>query len=448
MRAVSSRLGALSRLDIPPWFLAFVPFKLGEGLLITLLPLYVVQVAHGSLADVGRVNSSIALAGVLAFTLWGNLSDRLGRRRPFLFLGFLGFALCTIALARGQTIPQVLLLATIAGFFIAAITPVASALVLDSIPDRERGTSFGRFYQITAWSFVGGVLLGASWLTWQPANLETPEAMRMLLLFAGGFAFVSCLLCIVLVREARQFHSRRRYTPQFLGRLSVAIIERRALFYPSRMLYFLGDRAGGANWRDRLSHPLILYYCCAAVFFFSINLVYIPFPIFLTDVLDATNAQVFVITLGKAAIEALFYMPVGRLVQQRSGITLQVQATAVRVIIFVIFTAVALGEPTRGSLVLVGMTHLLTGVTWAAINVSSTTAIAALANKGQEGMAIGLYNAILGVAAIVGSTIAGQLANRFGYGVCFASGAVLTALTAFWLLSLQPTLAAKTNPQV
>jgi MFS family permease len=74
------------RLTAPTWFYAFIPHKLGGGLTATLLPLFVVQVAGGSVADVGWVTSLTALAGVPASIFWGNLSDRPGRRRPFLLL--------------------------------------------------------------------------------------------------------------------------------------------------------------------------------------------------------------------------------------------------------------------------------------------------------------------------------------------------------------------------
>lgn len=436
----------LSRLSVPLWFFAFIPFKLGEALLITLLPLFIVQAANGSVADVGRVHSAISLAGVIAFILWGNLSDKIGRRRPFFILGFLGFGICTAFIALGQNVSQVFIFSFLGAFLMAAITPVASASILDGVPEEEWATRFGRFYQISGWSFVGGVLLGATWLALFSGQLGNSLAMRILLLFAGGVAFLSFILCLRWVREPQQLRKQRQYKEQLRTPLTVAVIERRALFYPSRMLYFVLQ----PSWpikvvKQLLASPLLLYYGCAALFFFAVNLVFVPFPIFLTDVLGATNSQVMLISLGKAAIESFFYMPVGRFVQKRRGIHLQAWATGVRVVIFAIFTLVALMQPSPVCLIVIGVTHLLTGVTWAAINVSSTTVVAALAPKGQEGMAMGVYNSLLGVATIIGSICGGQLAQSFGYSACFATGAVLMGLTTMWLLSLQVVMPTQTS---
>lgn len=447
MSVTCDKSGWLSRCFEPIWFFAFVPFKFAEAVLITLLPLFVVQVANGSVADVGQIHSLISLAGVVAFIVWGNLSDKFGRRRPFLIVGFLGFAVCTALLALGNGVREVAIFSTLAGFFIAAVTPVASALVLNSFPEQQWAPVFGRFYQIAGWSFVGGVLLGSAWLTLRPEALSNAQAMRSLLLFSGGFACLSFICCLLWVRESREFRKKRRFTRQLLGRLTVAAIERRAIFYPSRMMYFVLRAGWQGHLQKLVGGPLLSYYGCSGLFFFAITLVYIPLPIFLTDVLGATNSQVFLITLGKAAIEAFFYMPVGRFVQQRRGISLQAWATAARVVIFLIFTAVALMQPSAMSLIIVGVTHLFTGLTWAAINVSSTTVVAALAAKGQEGMAIGLYNSILGSATILGSVIGGLLAASFGYGACFILAAILTTVTSVVLWKLQdampnPTLTA------
>jgi MFS family permease len=243
----------LSRLTVPLWFFGFVPYKLGEALLITLLPLFIVQTVNGSVTDVGRVHSLTSLAGVIAFIVWGNLSDRLKLRRPFLILGFCGFALCTALTATAQGIEQVMIFSTLGAFFMAALTPVASALVIDGNPEDRWANAFGQFYQISGWSFVGGVLLGASWLAFLPIHW-TSMGLRSLL--------------------------------------------------------------------------------------------------------------------------------------------------------------------------------LLTGLTWAAISISSTTIVAKLAPKGQEAIAMGSYNSLIGIATIIGSLVGGMMAVSYGYSACFITGALLMGLTA------------------
>jgi predicted MFS family arabinose efflux permease len=69
--------------------------------------------------------------------------------------------------------------------------------------------------------------------------------------------------------------------------------------------------------------------------------------------------------------------------------------------------------------------------------VSGTTAVAVLAPKDLEGRAMGLYNAIIGAAAIVGGPVGGYLAKSLGYSASFGAGALLMALTAIWLWRLR-----------
>jgi len=420
----------------PLWFFHLVPYKIGECFFINLLPLFIVQVVGGTITDVGKINSLVSLAGVVAFILWGNLSDRLGCRRPFLILGYVGFALCMWRIGLAENLVQVEQFSILAGFVMAAIIPVSTALVLDTIPEKQWSQSFGRFYLIGGWSFVIALIGGGIWQEVVSNSWGTVSAMRSLFVFASGVSFLSFILCLIWVQEPRQVRSNRPFSPSLLGRLSVGVIERRVLFYPSRMIYFILRPEWFTQVHQKLYSPLNLYYICSGLFFLAIQIAYLPFPIFLAEGLGATNSIIFLIIFGKALIEAFLYFPIGRFVQKHDSIRWQTLATAVRVIIFLVFTILAFIKPTPASLIIIGFVHLFTGLTWAVINVASTLSVANLATKGEEGMALGVYNSMIGVATILGSLVSGYLAARLGYSVCFATGTVLTGLTVicFWLL--------------
>jgi DHA1 family multidrug resistance protein-like MFS transporter len=430
------------RPSVPNWFYAFIPHKLGSGLTSTLLPLYVVQVIGGSVADVGRVTSLTALAGVPGSILWGNLSDRLGRRRPFLLMGFLGFSLATLLIGLGQSLAAILVLSALGGVLGAAIGPIASAAVLDEASQDQWPERLGRFNQIGGWSFVAGLVTGTIWLSLLPGRWGTAPAMRGLFLLAGGVALLSLIMTVLWLPEPPTVQFRRQFHPILVGRLAVSVVER-VLFYPPRMLYFVLRPAFLGEVRGHLKNTLGRYYLCSFLLFLAINVGFVPFPIFLTDVLGASNAQVFLISLIKSTVDALFYVPMGRVMRRRRGIGLQAQAAAVRVGILGLYGLLALVRPGSAGLIVVGLVHTLTGVTWAAIAVSGTTAVAGLAPKELEGRAMGLYNAVIGAAGIAGSLAGGHLAQAFGYGVSFGTGALLMGLAAAWLWQLRAVVVAK-----
>ncbi len=181
----------------PTWFYAFVPHKLGSGLTSTLLPLFVVQVVGGNVTDVGWVTSLAALVAVPASIWWGNLSDRLRRRRPFIILGFLGFTVSLLLIALGRSVPQVLAVSTFGALLTTAIEPAASALVLDQTTEDQWPECLGRLNQVSGWSFVAGLMVGMIWMTLLPRYWGTVTAMRALFLVAGGITSLSLIFTSV-----------------------------------------------------------------------------------------------------------------------------------------------------------------------------------------------------------------------------------------------------------
>lgn len=429
---------------IPLWFFAFIPYKLGESLLITLLPLFIVQVVGGSIADVANVSSINALVGMLAFILWGNLSDWLGYRRPFLILGFLSFFLCLLFISFADTVSEVLLFSTLVAFFMATITPISSALVIESFSEAEWPKLFGEFHRISGWSFVVGVSVGISWLSLFSGWWGVVAAMRSLLLLAGVISSLSLVLCLLWVKEPPVVHKQRKFHPKMIGTLSVGIIERRAIFYSSRVIYFVFNPSSAIALFKQLNNGLGIYCLCSLLLFFSINLVLIPLPIFLTENLNASNTDIFLIAIAKSAVESWLYVPMGKQVQKCSGLKLQVEAIAIRCCIFGIFTTLAILPPERDSLIVIGLAQMLSGITWAAINVSSSTMVAVLAPRNKEGLAIGFYNAIVGAAGALGSLVSGYIAGSFGYPAVFGIAAILMGLTAVCFWQLEPVMVKKT----
>lgn len=422
---------------VPLWFFAFVPFKSGEGLLIVTLPLFIVQGVEGTVADVARIHALTALVGVFGFILWGNLSDRLGVRRPFLILGFLGFACFTSLLGWANSLNQVVAYSVLGGFFMSSITPVSSALVLDSFPEQEWSKIFGRFYQISGWSFVVSLVMGFFWLAGVSRQFEGAIALRGMLVFSGIISFLSLLLCAYWVKEPRHPRKHRQFRPQLLGRLTVAVIERRAAFYPSRVLYFVWHPEFFQHAIASIETRLGRYCLCSLLLFVSFNLIFIPLPVFLTDRLQVTNAQLFAIALTKASLETWFYAPIGHRIQKKPSLQLQAQATGVRCLVFGTFALLALTPPHPSNLLIVGLAQILNGMTWAAISVSGTTTVALLAPKDQEGLAIGFYNATIGAGTALGSLGGGYLAATYGYSICFGLGTLLSGLSAIWLWQFQ-----------
>ncbi len=99
----------------PGWFYSFLPNKIGNGSTISLTAIYITEILGGSVADVGVVSSLTSAATVPSAAFWGWLSDRIGSRKLFLILGFLGFGLPTLLMGFSHTVGQFLLLSVLVG---------------------------------------------------------------------------------------------------------------------------------------------------------------------------------------------------------------------------------------------------------------------------------------------------------------------------------------------
>jgi len=101
---------------------------------------------------------SIEMAAYIVFApVWGILSDRSGRRRALVALGFLACAPLYAAYSAVDSIPALLSLRFVQGAFAVMGWSTLMALVLDQVDDRRRG----RYMGLMGGALILGVSLGA-----------------------------------------------------------------------------------------------------------------------------------------------------------------------------------------------------------------------------------------------------------------------------------------------
>lgn len=425
------------RAMVPRWFYSFVPNRLAGGLTGTLTPLFVVQVLEGNMASVGWLSSVTSLASVPANVVWGNLSDRSNRRLPFILIGLVAFAVTSILIGLGESVLAVAILSSIGGLLGTATGPASSALTIESVPERDLPVAYGWFNQIGGLAYVAGMLIGMAWLDYLPEIFGDEPVMRGLFILAGGMALLSPVMAAMWIREPRRRLAARQFIPAFIGRLNAGTVER-VLFHVPRWLFFFPRPEWLREIRQQAASDLGRYYFYSLLMFLGVNLVFMPLPVYLTDVIGASNGQVFMISLVKSVVDTFFFVPMGRLLARRRGIGLQAQAAFIRMFLFAILAALAvLGLPLLIALGIIVVVQVFNGITWAAISVSGPTAVAVLAPKGGEARAMGAYTAVTSVAGIVGGPITGYLVDSFGYVFAYGLASVVMLATAVLMWRLK-----------
>lgn len=93
---------------------------------------------------------SINLAAHVIFSLiWGSISDKVGKRKVFIFTGFLGNALLMFSLTLAPTMSALLALRFIEGAF----TVMAFSLIMTSVLDLSKKHNMAREWEYLAWEW-------------------------------------------------------------------------------------------------------------------------------------------------------------------------------------------------------------------------------------------------------------------------------------------------------
>ncbi len=118
---------------------------------------FIIDQLGGSIAQATLFFSVETLAYIIFAPIWGLLSDRIGRRKIFVVIGFFVSGLIYLTYGVVDSISLLLMLRFIQGAFSVMGWSIVMAMMID---DPERGRS-GRFMGLMGGSLIFGVALGA-----------------------------------------------------------------------------------------------------------------------------------------------------------------------------------------------------------------------------------------------------------------------------------------------
>lgn len=405
------------RVRAPAWFYAYAPLNVATGLATPLIPLYFITVLQASLLDVGLLVFFTSVAAVPGAILWGRLSDRLQRRRPFVLLGLASIALTMPLMAWTRDTTVYFAANAALGLFQAAGAATATVLIMESSHPREWPRAIGRFAQVSGVAFVLGLVLGVVWLAAVPQAIGQEGALEWLFIIGSALSALSVAAATVVVREG---HHRvdRQAASAALAPLGHSIVERRNGFFVRFTMI------SALSWRELRRHgaqPAGRYAFGTGALFTGFLVFYAPLPVFLLQEARFSSDQVFSVYLASAALSALLYAYAGRRAEERSARGLLLRASTLRAAVFPLFAVavLSLGPGTPATLVAVLALNALAGVAWAFINVGGSVMASDLAAPAARGQSIGLYNAAIGVGSIAGAALGGLLAQSLPFPAVF-----------------------------
>ncbi len=165
---------------------------MGFSILIPVLP-YFAQHLHATPLTIGMLFSTFAACQLVAGPLWGNLSDRIGRK-AVLIISQIGATLGWALLAFSHTIGLVFIARIIEGISGGNIS-VTQAYVSDLVEPDKRSRAFGYIGGAFSAGFIFGPLIGFALLRY--GGYPAP------FLGAAALQFLTLIVTVVMLPESR-----------------------------------------------------------------------------------------------------------------------------------------------------------------------------------------------------------------------------------------------------
>jgi MFS family permease len=134
----------LNRVVLIACIINLVVMIINQGLLATILPLYVIENIGLSLKDYAFLVSAGTIGSITGNLVGGALSDKIGRKR-ILLISFIIGTLSILGLTIFTTLIPMLALMFFKGIFWGIVYGVVPAYIADSVPDEVRGIGIGTF---------------------------------------------------------------------------------------------------------------------------------------------------------------------------------------------------------------------------------------------------------------------------------------------------------------
>ena len=394
------------------WVYSVLPIAIATGPLGTLVQLYLIQLNGITL---GTIYSSLAAAiyngvGIPAALFWGLATDRLHRRRVLIALsyGLMGVVLVSFYFDTSTA-------GTVARYSLFSFVSVASAtpinlLIMETGEKSRWGAAFARLSMVSSIGTVSGLVLSTLWTT------ALPQDLTILFPLLGISALVSTGMAIATIPE-----------PAFV--LERETLARRRQGFFSRLLavpiFFLNlPRASDfrrvfRGLRSSLTSYVPLFYISTICFYFSSGL-------FNTSLVPAmqkyllSDDEVFAVILAGMVVQTLSFQVAQRSISQRPLVTTSIQGLLLRG-----WSYVAMGA---SFLLITGPSFIVpalilyplgAGIAYSLYYISSNTMMFNIVRPRNAGASLGVYSAVVGIAAMAGSLVSGFMSVYIGFEVTF-----------------------------
>jgi MFS family permease len=403
------------------WLYSVFPMSVATGPVGTMVQLYLIYLNGQSL---GTIYGSFAAAifngvSIPAALFWGVATDRLHNRKGIIALSYALTSIALVSFFFDRTTAG-----TIGRYGIISFLSVASAtplnlLIMETEQKSKWAGAFARLSFVSSVGNVAGLVVSTIWAD------VFPKELVILFVPMGAFAVTSSVLALLTIKEPafvleRETVALRR--PSFVSRLR------------ANPVFFIGTPHASdftrafRGLRSSLTSYVPLFYISTILFYVSsglFNTSFVPSMHFFS----MPDQEVFAVILAGMVVQTIAFQATGKFVSSRSLIRTSIQGLVLRGWSYFGLGVAALVTPSGWFLVpAIILYPLAGGIAFAVYYTSSNTMMFNTVKGKAAGSTLGVYSAVVGIAAMSGSFVSGFISVYSGYYATFIlSGVVLFA---------------------
>jgi DHA1 family multidrug resistance protein-like MFS transporter len=179
------------RREIVILFVILFLVMVGFGIVIPTIPYFVVHLG-GSPTILGFFMASYSLMQFIFAPIWGNLSDRIGRR-PVILIGLGGYGLTFILFGFSNQLWMIFLVRILSGIISSATLPTAMAYVADITEGNERSKGMGLMGAAMGLGMIVGPAIG---------GLLGHHGFALPFFVAGSLAILTWPFALIMLPES------------------------------------------------------------------------------------------------------------------------------------------------------------------------------------------------------------------------------------------------------
>jgi MFS family permease len=374
--------------------------------LSTIIPIYMLALG-GSVREVAIAMFLSNLAVTLGAVFWGKLIDTMHWRKTIIIICSAAIAITCASMYFVSSIPALMLLSALVGFFSIGPAPVTNLLVMEKSGKDDWLKTFSWTSLISSAGLVIAMVTGFLWLMQYDAQSYAA--------ICSAIAIASVALTMKFVKEPRAALGRRRR----IAMSSAALVDRLKQA-PVMFLKPVSDFSL-TKLRASVSRKELLLFAGTGLYFLSGNLLFTPYTPFLKDS-GVTDSQVF-LAYTILHMSKVFFLPFNHRIVARGGEEAMGRLSYIpRMFGLVLAVAAAflfVSNP-ASTLMMTLVAFIAVDVGFSIWSTTTTSSLLKIVPNRRAGGVLGVNSAIIGAGLLIGSIAAGEVATTLGYGVTFA----------------------------